>query len=148
MQMTGFSLLLIPFIAMAGFEVSSLKAEIPYRLLNVVKTPDSGATTRLSYFISVQDFLERSAVEGLICEVIEKEKPAQVPEIGIAIYQGLETISTSALIFDREPYEHDVAIYLWSSNKGRLSILRDLQGVRLAPIKIYAFDHVQSCRNR
>ena len=146
--MTVLSLLLIAFTGMAEFQVSSVKAQIPYRLLEADKTPDKGATKRLSYFISVENFLDKSAVEEVICEVIEKEKPQQVPELKIAIYQGLQTISISALVFGGEPYEHDVAIYVWSPNYSRLSILRDPQGVRLTPIKIYEFDHVQSCANR
>jgi hypothetical protein len=148
--MIGLSLLLIPFMAMAAFQVSSAKAQIPYRLLKVVRPsdPENGANKALHYFISVQNFLDKSAVEGLICEVIEKEKPAQGQEFGIAIYQGLETISTLDLVFGREVDKHDTAIYVWSPGHSWLSILRDPWGMRLTPIKSYEFDHVQSCPNR
>jgi len=71
--MSGFSLLLIPVMAIAGVQVGSPKAAaIPYRLLDV-KAPANVGPERLSYFVSVQNFLENSTVEELICQVIDKK---------------------------------------------------------------------------
>jgi len=147
-QMSGFSLLLIPVMAIAGVQVGSPKAAaIPYRLLDV-KAPANVSPERLSYFVSVQNFLENSTVEELICQVIDKEKPAQGRDIGIAVYQGVERLSFADLVFGGEHNNHDIAIYLWSSGYARLSILRGPHGERLTPIKIYAFDHVTNCPSR
>lgn len=136
--------LLLPFIVMAWAQTPVPKAEIPYRILQVTKTP-KGASQRLTFLISVRDFLDQDAVERVVCQLLQKEKPPQVPELGIGIYQGLESISSAALALDREPYEHDIALYLWSFAQSRLSLLRDPQGARLVPIRIYEFDHVKSC---
>ncbi len=147
---TGLALLLIWFLTLMGFQTPPVKAEIPYQLLKVTKPSDrdSGVGTRLSYFISVQNFLDKSAVENLICGVIEKQKPPQGVELGIQVFQGLETISTLDLVLGGEVYRHDLAIYISGSNYGRLSILRNPEGARLTPIQTYDFDYVQGCPKR
>jgi hypothetical protein len=144
------SLLLIPLIAITGFQVSPAKPEIPYRLLKVVKPPDpdNAAARRIGYFISVQNFLDKPAVESLICAMIEREKPTKGMDFLIAVFQGLETITTIDLVFGGEVYEHDLATYNWSPAHGSLSILRDPKGMRFIPPKIYDFNHVESCPNR
>ena len=116
----------------------------------IASEPKPGEQQRLfvGYFISVQNFLDQAAVENLICAVIEKEKPPQGVDFGIEVFQGLETITTIDLVLGGEVYKHDLALYNWSPGHGRLSILRDPQGVQLTPVRSYEFDHVHSCPNR
>lgn len=130
---------------MPAFGVQVPLVKVPYRLLLVTKTPDTETPRRINYFVSIEAFVDSSAVERLICDVITNEKPPVVPEIGVGIYQGLERLSTADLVLGLEPKGHDLALYLWSFGKGTLSILRDPQGARLTPFRIYEFDHMKSC---
>ena len=140
--------LLIAFATMPGTEIASVRAQTmpEYRLLKVSEPNPGEIPRRLNYFVSVANFLDRSAVERLICKVIEKEKPSTATNFGIAIYQGLEKISDFELVFGGEPYEHDLALYV--SSGGFLTMMRDLQGRRIRPVITYEFDHSRACPNR
>jgi hypothetical protein len=149
-QITLRILLSIGFVALLGSRMTSIGTQVipPYRLLWSGEPNPGGIPLRLDYFVSVPNFIDRSAVEGVVCKVIKEEKPKQGAEVGIMIFQGLKELSPLSLMFDREPYEHDIAIYAWNSGGGLLTVMRDLQGSRIKPLMTTEFDHSKACSNR
>src|SRR5262245_36522545 len=103
MSLRGLLLIALATTLCAG--VASVEAQaIPqYRLLKVAEPNPGEIPQRLEYFVSVSKFLDRSAVERLVCMVIEQEKPLPGTAVSIAIYQGLEKISDAELVLGGEP---------------------------------------------
>lgn len=148
MNRIGNLILFLVAVASSGITLFGQQTLVPeYRILLVIPTPDKGVPESLGYSLSVPNFMDRAAIEGLICKFIAQEKPA-TRGIGITFFQGLEKITRGDLVLGTAEYDHEIAFYAWpASKRGFLTIVRDPLGARIRPLQ-YEFDHEKSCSQR
>ena len=146
MSRIGNLILFLVAVASSGVALLGQQTPVPeYRILLVVPTPDNGVPESLGYLVSVPNFMDRTAIEGLICKFIAQEKPA-TRGIGITFLQGLEKITRADLVLGTVESEYEIAIYAWpSSKRGFLTIVRDSRGAPIRPQQQYEFDHEKAC---
>jgi len=130
------------FVVLQG--TASLTDDIPYRRLT---WRTQGGQGNGGYQISVDRFLDRPAIEKLICQVLRKEQYVPSPMLGVSIFYKLEKLVMT--LDGRELDNHTLAYYMWNEKlpnvQVRLWVNRDAQGNVFDVPRAYQFDHTQAC---
>jgi hypothetical protein len=109
--------------------------QTPYKLLRSPRQDRPGLPSLQGYDVSVDRFLNRPQIEGLICQVLLNEKPGPSSILGVSIYYKLSEFPPLAIGGARELTEDRLAEYLWNISlpgaRRRLIIDRDAEGNQL-----------------
>ena len=149
--MRGISKLVM--ILLAGTALCGAQAAVPFHLLS---STDSGTTKNVrefEYNVSVEQYLEASAIKNVVCQLIRKEKPSGYEILSLGIYYKLDRYIAEA---DRDVAdgarhrERRIAQYHWNKDSPkdsrRLVVSKDAKGNSLTEWRYYDFDHAKSCR--
>ena len=97
------------------------------------------------YFVSVEQPLNRSGVEKLICQILNSEKPPKFDRLDISIFVGLEKFREPE---DSDPYQ--LARYVWNHAlprvRGRLVLMKSENNRPLYPWQSSEFEQDRVCR--
>lgn len=112
--------------------------------------PWGNPSSTLQFKISLNQYVGRVQMEGLICEIVAQEDhPEQYDSFIISFYYQLTEYITYMLSAGKEQAKHAIGSYGWNrglpDNPYALQLYRDLEGNRLKDNLHYAFDHLKDC---
>src|SRR5262245_33624277 len=116
-----------------------------YRVLKA-NVPGPGDRVKAAeYFVTVEQPLNRSGVEKLICQILNSEKPPKFDRVDISIFVGLDKYQTPE---DSAPYQ--LARYVWNHTlprvRGRLVLMKSEDNRPLDPWQSSEFEQDRACR--
>lgn len=124
------------------------QADIPYRMLNA----DLSKPKEADYAISIERPIGRTDLERVVCKVLVKEAALKFERVNVRVFVGLR-----AYVKDEE-YDEPVAAtaekqlgwYVWNRTlprvRGRLVLMKAMDGTPLAPWDAKDFSHENTCR--
>jgi len=149
--MRGISKLFI--ILLAGTGLYAAQGAVPFLLLS---SSDSGTTRNVrefEYNVSVEQYLDPSAIKSVVCQLIRKEKPGGYEILSLGIYYKLDRyiVETDRDVAEGARHrERRIAQYHWNKDSPkdsrRLVVSKDAKGNSLTEWRYYDFDHTKSCR--
>ena len=146
--MRGISKLFMLLLAGTGLYAAQA---VPFLLLS---SSDSGTTKNVrefEYNVSVEQYLDPSAIKSVVCQLIRKEKPGGYEILSLGIYYKLDRYIAES---DRDVAEgarhreRRIAQYHWNKDSPkdsrRLVVSKDANS--MTEWRYYDFDHTKSCR--
>ncbi len=124
------------------FLAPALHAEIPYRLLRADFAKEGAREKEVAFAVSVDRAMDRTEVEGLVCRILNSEKPPKYQILNIRVFVNLDEY-----IPDDESSQ--LAWYVWNRTlprvRGRLVMMKTMDGGTLDPWQSREFNHEKVC---
>ena len=149
--MRSISTILVVLLVCAG--IADAQTNVSYRLISSHRSDPTDTVKESEYNVSVDRYLDVSAVKNVICQLVRNEKPQGYEVLSIGIYYKLGRYTYEIDIDMKdvvERRERRIAQYHWNKDSPkdsrRLVIPRDAKGQPLKEWRFYNFDHSKDCR--